>query len=883
MAKVEKKKKRQRPILSNSIALASKRKMKGKKIKKVASDVRRRKFGPHLPSSFMKEMGIQKPSPNSSDLTGGEEEEEGEDLYEYEEAIPEEETGKNRRYDAVENYEYELPEEFEDEDVPSDENDDVSVDDGDDAGVDEEEEGEDAGEKHVRMLQSITGLPAEAFEGKGKKNVTLLDVHGDMGPQHVSIYDFLDPLHGKSGYSKLRKRVHQLEREPMAVSAPLPKVEREKLEREVTYAQSKKEITKWEPLVKRNREAPTLLFNEDLDLAVPTVGAIAAEHRPRTEFEKKMAVLLGDPEVLEAHTKDGAKLLELNKISVKDVLDRHNHLAKMRSLFFRHEMKSKHIKKIKSKTYHRILKRGRQKGASAEINMDPEAANELARKQEFKRAEERMTLKHKNSSKWAKRIIKRGLKAQDEGTRAAIAEQLQQHALLTRKMNSMIENSSSDETSDDDSDDFSPGSDREGVSKLLNKAKEKTIKVMEEEEDMPKSGVLSLPFMERSVKRQREAAREEALLALQEYEASLGKHDEKGDEKVPSTAQTSGKRVFGGAKSQPKELSRKPKSPYNSDSESDFEARDGEEEQKIEDRSQQAKIGSLLLPDEALAAQNKICEDLDDIAKIPASKTTYEVAIFASDTWRKIGSENSQDNVKIEPSAAESPVHPNSDNMVHDGNSDSDSETEMVDGFISSVPKSEYELPSQSELIRRAFAADDVEAEFEKDKMDTLNAENHEPEKPALLPGWGQWTHIQQKKGIPSSMIEKHEDEIKKREEALKRRKDANLKNIIISEKIDRKAEKLHAKSLPFPYTSKEVYEQSIRMPIGPDYNPAISIGALNRPAIVKRAGVIVKPIVYEEIDPCSKLDEPKESKKIRQKQNRKKAKVDGRKFAVKS
>lgn len=59
----------------------------------------------------------------------------------------------------------------------------------------------------------------------------------------------------------------------------------------------------------------------------------------------------------------------------------------MRSLLFRHEMKAKHIKKIKSKTYHRLLKKDRVKEASVQIEMDPDAAKELAMKQEFKRAE----------------------------------------------------------------------------------------------------------------------------------------------------------------------------------------------------------------------------------------------------------------------------------------------------------------------------------------------------------------------------------------------------------------------------------------------------------------------------------------------------------------
>lgn len=110
-----------------------------------------------------------------------------------------------------------------------------------------------------------------------------------------------------------------------------------------------------------------------------------------------------------------------------------------------------------------------------------------------------MTLKHKNTSKWATRVLRRGLQAQDEGTRAAISEQLHQHALLTRKMNTMKDgssNSGSDDTSDeDDADENSAVSNQDRTSKLLEKAKEKTLKILEEEDEEPKSGLLSLPFM----------------------------------------------------------------------------------------------------------------------------------------------------------------------------------------------------------------------------------------------------------------------------------------------------------------------------------------------------------------------------------------------------
>ena len=122
-----------------------------------------------------------------------------------------------------------------------------------------------------------------------------------------------------------------------------------------------------------------------------------------------------------------------------------------------------------------------------------------------------------------------------------------------------------------------------------------------------------------------------------------------------------------------------------------------------------------------------------------------------------------------------------------DEDSGSDSEEEMVDGILSSGPKSTYELPSQAELIQRAFAGDDVEEDFIKQKEAVLDEENPEPEKPVLLPGWGQWTGVQKKRGLPSWMLKEHEAAKQKRDESLKKRKDAHLNNVIISEKLGKK------------------------------------------------------------------------------------------------
>lgn len=847
--------------------------------KKRKKDDGRRKKGPHLPSALRKKLDLlnRNSNPTGSEESNGSDEEEvayrKDDVYEYDEPIPQEESKKNNRFDRVDNLEYELPDEFEDENVAS-----SSDDDGDDSGKGmnemdssdesklESEEYEDD-DRHVRMLQGITGMPRDAFENKKRKKVVVSEAYPENEYNlsressgcdgRISIHDLLDPLHGKSGYSKLRTRMNQLE-SSRTVPAPLPKADQERLERKATYELSKKDITKWEPLVKRNREAPTIYFDEDIDLGYSTIGAIAAEFEPRTKFEKKIASVVNNAKVLEAHNQDGAKLLELNKISVEDVKDRQNRLAKMRSLLFRHELKAKHIKKIKSKTFHRMLKKDRLKAAASLSEVDPEAAKEYAIKQEFKRAEERMTLKHKNSSKWAKRILKRGLKVQDEGTRTAISEQLHQHALLARKMNSMKGSSSSDDSSDEDENDES--TDSEEPTKFLTRAKEKTLKIMEEDDEMPKTGVLSLPFMVRGMKKRKEAACEEAQLALQEYESSLKQLEDSNERESPKQGTSSGRRVFGAVTKQLEEAPGK-----DIDSENDFEPNEnvdfGNEENISVHRDVQVDPGILL--EESENDRGALFKSFDDITKEPRSTTTYEVALFASDTWKKMQSGREVDGHARKPSTVVEPPIQEQDPKEVDQNSDSESEEEMVDGILSSGATREYELPSQTELIRSAFVGDDVEEEFEKDKLDVLNKENPEPEKPVLLPGWGQWTHIQQKKGLPSWMLEEHEHVKKKREDALKKRKDANLKHVIISEKIDKKADKLLTKTLPFPFTSKEVFEQSVRMPIGPEFNPATSVGALNRPAVVKRPGIIIKPIKFEEVNPHEKANESRDGGQV--------------------
>ncbi|KAL9273035.1 U3 small nucleolar RNA-associated protein 14-like protein [Drosera capensis] len=612
-------------------------------------------------------------------------------------------------------------------------------------------------------------------------------------------------------------------------------------------------MTKWEGVVKRNREAPTVFFDENTDVGFSTVGAIASEFKPRTDFEKAIASLLKDSEVVEAH-KDGARLLELNKVSIEDVKDRLNRNTKMRHLLFRHELKAKHIKKIKSKAYHRLKKKDKLKTAVLDMEADPESAKELARKQEFKRAEERMTLRHKNKSKWAKRILECGLDAQDEGTRAAITDQLHQHELLTRKINSLKDDSSSDESINEYDEDLD-GSDEDGASRLLEKAKKKTIALVDDEDEKPLSGVMSLLFM--------------AKAAIDEYESLMNPQKDRGRQSGQQKHVPSGRLVFGGDRKQvPAPTAEPPRSdPGNLHSDSEDEIETSKHVSMINEKSnglaKDVDVDLDALREDSERAHDSVFTSIDDVIKDPNPKTTYDVAIFVDGSWKKMKSGDEQHAPRSGNNA--DVVEPNfaaQDEKEADDGSDAESEVEIIDGMLTSETKQTYELPSQEELIRRAFAADDVEEDFEKAKQEVLDEENPAPEEPKLIPGWGQWTDVQQKRGVPSWMIKEHDDAQKKRDEALKKRKEAHLKNVITSEKVDKKAEKLFSQTLPYRFTSKEVFDQSMRMPIGPEFNPASAFRALSRPKVVKTPGIIIKPIQYQEVDPNERADYEKSGDK---------------------
>ncbi|TNY24733.1 Utp14 protein-domain-containing protein [Rhodotorula diobovata] len=138
----------------------------------------------------------------------------------------------------------------------------------------------------------------------------------------------------------------------------------------------------------------------------------------------------------------------------------------------------------------------------------------------------------------------------------------------------------------------------------------------------------------------------------------------------------------------------------------------------------------------------------------------------------------------------------------------------------------------QRELVKEAFANDDVVADFAEEKRKEIERDAPR-EEDNTLPGWGAWAGKGAKK---QKNARKYVTKVAGVEAS--KRKDAQLNHVIISEKKDKKAAKYMLKDLPFPYTSAAQHEHKLATPLGPEWSTSTTI-----PAVLVKPGVTIRPV----------------------------------------
>eukprot|EP00835_Amoeboradix_gromovi_P003827 NODE_269_length_12236_cov_0.516932.p1 type:complete len:596 gc:universal NODE_269_length_12236_cov_0.516932:6510-8297(+) len=255
--------------------------------------------------------------------------------------------------------------------------------------------------------------------------------------------DGTELLHYKGNELKLEDLIGNENAEDMVikgkvVQVPLHKTEQDKIDRIVAYKKVRKDIQQWQPLVDHNKRSRQLdlPFQKEKHNNV-TIASLAIGLHAENEFEK---------EIMELEMKTGMneKMVSerdeatLNSITEEEVRERIKELRRLRELTFRYDTKMKRHKRIKSRKYRQILGKEKMRNSVKNLSitelqeLSGSAGNNEIEELNFKRAEERLTLRHKDLGKWSKMIKKRGSK--DPVTRKAIAEHLQRHEELKRKM-----------------------------------------------------------------------------------------------------------------------------------------------------------------------------------------------------------------------------------------------------------------------------------------------------------------------------------------------------------------------------------------------------------------------------------------------------------------
>ncbi len=643
--------------------------------------------------------------------------------------------------------------------------------------------------------------------------------------KEVTVEELIAATGVSSGQSGDLKAVQKLSKKLKPLEAPLPGPIQARAERRAAYDQSKKDIKKWMPLVKSQREAPTLQLTSGgkESQKISSLSAVASNHTPENKMELEVAAML---EAAGAHTAsavaESEEALAMRMMDAAEAKARKEELAKQRALLFYHEVKAKRLKKIKSKDYRRRLKKAekkRQEGAGEDgmLMLGKEELQQQQEEAEYERAKERLTLKHKNTSQFIRRAIKRGAKHPDEGTREAIAEQLRIGQEIRRKVHAFRDKDSSD--SSDGSDDDSSDDERrdERLSRKLASAARDVL-----EGDGPgngaEKGLMALPFMKRSMEKQKQRAQEQARDVLT---GEGGGADGRGSDEARRGILKFGSGISSASGGAGRDMG-----------DEFFEEHDDDDDV---DEDVEAKIRRLEANGSSKSQASAEMAPRDSRSFIPSKKFqgTKEGFVFTkgSNGLGYYAEQPGSAGVSGDPKApAQKPKVPKMPKKQ-----------EKRSATKKTAPQQMF---SQEDLIRKAFAGDNVVDEFKKSKAEEVEAELPHDEVPGELPGWGTWSNPNKKE--PTWVRDAKAKAASKKAAAARARKDASMEFVVISEKWDaRNASKYKTQTVPFPFNSKETYERSMRQPLGKDFNTVDSFRNLTRPAVVKDSGVIIEPLQF--------------------------------------
>jgi U3 small nucleolar RNA-associated protein 14 len=634
---------------------------------------------------------------------------------------------------------------------------------------------------------------------------------------------------------------------PGKLDAPLAKRQQDRLDRAAAYEKSKETLNRWLETVKANRRAEHLMF------PLPDPDAQQTHRigptKPQTDLEATIQSILVESGLADPNGKSTEEQvqefeeLQARKLPIEEIRARRAELRKQRDLLFREEVRAKRIKKIKSKSYRRVHRKERERLEQQERQALLEAGVDFEEEDretnERRRAEARMGAKHKDS-KWAKSLKQTGRTAWDEDARRGAAEQALKEEELRRRIEGKSVSRADEDylgSSSSESEDEDPWAEDAGSDAEKQKLRKKLEGLEGDDVDAseitgPHAKLFSMKFMQNA-----EAARK----AQNDAEIRRLNRELRGEEESQSEPESEvGRRKFGQSQDDKSGKDKKQKSlPKN-----EFEEAPGSDDEADAAGDQGVDIVVNQSDKKKSSERSGKTQAARPSGGVPEQK---ETTAEEENPWlvqtkrnnRRATADDSQQTIDVTlgTETAEAPKKQKNQSTI----SSKKGQAEDDDG--SDDEESVPVLLKNHDLVKRAFAGDEVIQEFEQDKLETIEEEGDKVID-ETLPGWGSWAG----EGV-SKREQRRQKKVLTKVEGVKpeNRKDAKLSRVIINEKRIRKNTKYMATQLPHPFETKAQYERSLRLPIGPEWSTKETLQNATKPRVMIKQGIIKpmeKPII---------------------------------------
>ncbi|XP_070807875.1 U3 small nucleolar RNA-associated protein 14 homolog A [Pituophis catenifer annectens] len=677
----------------------------------------------------------------------------------------------------------------------------------------EEVDEEGAAKKHRQLVDALTALVGGKRQRKVERTeasaqISEFDVGGGDANEKVQLSELLQPVSAVPALRPIRKQLKKAQQKK-PTEIPLSKEDTERVVREAAYTQTAEALNKWDPVVKQNRRAEQLIFPlQQESVSILPIEEVISGWQARTPLEQEIFSLLHKAQ---QPVKDPLltpqEKVSLKAMSLEEAKLRRMELQRARALQSYYEAKARREGKIKSKKFHKMLRKGKSRKILQEFETlrkcNPEAALEQLEKIEKARIEERMTLKHQNKGRWAKSTVL--MAKYDLQARQAMQEQLARNKELTKKVSPASE-SEGEDVGDN------PEAEKDLVPDVVNEryigmassnpwmlgkspaeSQEKPNLPTEDSEESEGEG--EEPFMANEKDPSQGSDGQWQSLKCQQGRAEL---QEPGNGEVPPEAPPSppsGEQPF---------LSEKLKRLRTLE---DLEEGLDPEDVPQEDEMLQPKETQ---PSQSVGAESLLQPQISKSKKSAKQQTLIDLkAVLAG-----------------APCATSCPLVP----------------AAVQDELESSA--------SQRQMIREAFASDNVLDDFLKEKRAA-----EEAGKPKaidlVLPGWGEWGGV----GLHPSKKKKKRFLIKPAPGPP--RKDRHLPHVLLNERRNVLAAAHQVNQLPFPFENSQQFERSIQVPVGSTWNTQRAFQQLTAPRIITQPGQIIRPITAEDTNLIHQKDKP--------------------------